>query len=91
MSASSSVYVNGQDELTCQELVELVTDYFEGALSARDRERFEAHISTCVGCTNYLDQMRLTIAIVGRLTPNGVSPEAESDLLALFRDWKRGG
>ncbi|MGN6358798.1 MAG: anti-sigma factor family protein, partial [Thermomicrobiales bacterium] len=56
------------NELSCQELVELVTDYLEGALSAEDRARFEAHLATCRGCTAYVEQMRLTIRLVHRLS-----------------------
>ena len=76
------------DDLTCAELVELVTDYFEGALSARDRERFEQHVVFCGGCSNYLDQMRRTVELTGRLTEADVSPEARDALLASFRTWK---
>ena len=77
--------------ITCQELVELVTDYLEGALSTEQRARFEAHLSTCPGCEDYLQQMRLTIGATGRLTEDSIEPKTRDALLALFRDWKRGG
>jgi anti-sigma factor RsiW len=77
--------------LTCRELVELVTDYLDGALDAGERARFESHIGACDGCTAYLEQMRLTIAVAGTLEPEGVSPEAERDLLRAFQDWRRQG
>jgi anti-sigma factor RsiW len=76
------------EQLSCQELVELVTDYFEDALAFADRERFEAHISRCDGCTKYLEQIRATIRIAGRLEPDTLSPEAERALLDAFRGWK---
>ena len=76
--------------LTCQELVELVNDYLEGALSPDDRQRFEAHLAACGGCQNYLEQMRRTIAATGALTEDTISEEAEDELLRLFRDWKQG-
>jgi anti-sigma factor RsiW len=76
------------EQLSCQELVELVTDYLEGALSAEQRARFDAHLEPCDGCTAYLEQMRVTITLVGRLTPEDVSPEAEAALLGVFRSWK---
>ena len=76
------------EELSCRELVELVTDYFEDALPASDRERFEDHLARCGGCTRYVDQMRATIAAVGRLEPEAIPAEAEDALLAAFRDWK---
>jgi len=76
------------EQLSCQELVELVTDYLEGALSAEQRARFDAHLEPCRGCTAYVEQMRTTIELVGRLTPEYVSAEAEAALLGVFRDWK---
>jgi anti-sigma factor RsiW len=75
--------------LTCQELVELVTDYLEGALPAGERARFEMHLDDCDDCTTYLAQMRRTIDTLGKLEPADLSPEAEAELLALFRDWNR--
>jgi hypothetical protein len=79
-----------EDDLTCKELVELVTAYHEGALSARDRQRFEEHVVFCDGCASYLDGMRRTIEVTGRLTEEDLLPEMERDLLAAFRDWRRG-
>ena len=75
------------EPLACQELVELVTSYFEGALSPAERAAFEHHIGTCDGCGEYVHQMRQTIQLTGQLTPADVSPEAEAVLLAAFRDW----
>jgi anti-sigma factor RsiW len=75
-------------ELSCQELVELVTEYFEGALSPQETLRFEQHAATCKGCGRYLDQMRRTIEIAGHLTPESIAPAAEAELLRAFRDWK---
>ncbi len=76
--------------LACQEMVELVTAYLEGALSADDTARFEAHLADCDGCTRYVEQMRQTIAALGRIPPESLSPQAEAALLEAFRDWKRG-
>jgi anti-sigma factor RsiW len=76
-------------ELSCQELVELVTDYLEDALSAEDRKRFDSHIAHCDGCQRYLEQIKVTVALVGRLTAEQLDPEAEAALLEAFRDWKR--
>jgi hypothetical protein len=81
--------MNTSSALTCRELVELVTDYFEDALTPAERARFEDHVSGCGGCAAYLEQMRQTIALVGRLTEEDVPPEAEGELLLAFRDWKR--
>jgi anti-sigma factor RsiW len=76
-------------EMTCQELVELVTDYLEGALSGRERARFERHIAGCPHCTIYLDQMQITIRTLGRLPEESVSSEARDALLGVFHEWKR--
>ena len=78
-----------EDELTCQELVEIVSDYLEGALSEADRERFDAHLEICEGCRRYLDQMRTTIRVVGTLTEDNLDPGARDQLLQLFREWNR--
>jgi anti-sigma factor RsiW len=76
------------EALSCQELVELVTAYLEGALAAPDRARFEGHLATCGTCRLYVEQMRTTIRLVGRVTVDDLSPEAERDLLAAFRSWR---
>ena len=72
---------------TCQEMVELVTDYLEDSLSWRDRRRFEAHLSGCDHCTEFLQQMRTTVALTGSLAGDDLSPVRQSDMLVLFRRW----
>ena len=62
-------------DLVCQQAVELVTDYLEGALSRRDRRRFEAHLAGCPHCTEYLAQMRETIQLTGRLEPEDLTAQ----------------
>lgn len=79
-----------QTALTCQQLVELVTEYLEGALAPEERTRFDQHLHACEGCTLYVEQMRQTIALTGQLTEQDVPPAAEETLLKIFRDWKRG-
>jgi anti-sigma factor RsiW len=81
--------VSDVEQLSCQELVELVTDYLEGALDPGDLRRFEEHISRCSGCTYYLEQLRQTIRITGTLTRDEITPEAERELLAAFSGWAR--
>jgi predicted anti-sigma-YlaC factor YlaD len=76
------------EDLSCQELVELVTDYLEGAMPAELRVRFERHVAECSGCRTYLEQMRLTIRATGALTVDAVTPEAEQALLEAFRGWR---
>ncbi len=75
----------------CQELVELVTEYLEGTLEPSDRARFAAHIDHCDGCSEYLEQFRETIAVVGHLPPESIDPAAEAKFLEVFRHWQREG
>ena len=74
------------EDLTCAELVELVTDYLEGTLPRRDRRRMEKHLRACDGCTAYLESIRATIAIAGELPPGPVDPHVHDRLLEAFRD-----
>ena len=75
-------------DLTCKELVELITGYLEGTLRGRRRRRFESHLAACDGCTRYLAQMEMTIRVTGTLTEEQVTDEQRSVLLAAFRDWR---
>ena len=75
-------------DLSCQELVELVTDYFGGALTPSDRARFDAHVADCPGCGRYLAQMRATIALAGESRSIEDRPDV-TELLAAFRAWQR--
>ena len=76
-------------ELTCKELVEIITSYLEGALPPNERDRFDRHLVICPHCRNYLDQMRQTIKLAGTLTEDELDPEAKRELLDLFRGWKK--
>ena len=81
----------GEPGLTCAQVVELVTSYLEGGLSEAERARFDAHLSECDGCTNYLDQMRVTIAVVGRVREEDLPDEVKAGLLTAFRGWASSG
>jgi hypothetical protein len=74
-------------ELTCAELVELVTDYLERRLTIRDTERFEEHVAFCDGCSAYFEQIRATIAATGRLREPDIPAELQERLLEAFRGW----
>jgi anti-sigma factor RsiW len=76
------------EDLSCAELVELVTDYIEGGLPQVERARFEEHLTVCEGCVNYLDQMRTTIALTGQLRTDDLSPEMHAELVSAFRGWR---
>jgi anti-sigma factor RsiW len=75
--------------LTCQELVELVTDYLEEKLPPAERVRFEEHLAMCPNCPTYLEQIRRTIRALRMLPEESIAPEARQELLETFRDWKR--
>ncbi|HEY5661843.1 MAG TPA: zf-HC2 domain-containing protein [Gaiellaceae bacterium] len=76
-------------ELACQEVVELVTAYIEDALDSGDRERFEEHLVFCDGCQNYVDQMRTTVRLTGRVEDE-LPAELQAELLEAFRGWRTG-
>jgi len=78
------------NDLSCQELVELITSYLEMTLPLEVTRRFEAHLTGCDGCARYLDQMRRTVTLVSALREVGIPIEAKGRLLAAFRDWKQG-
>jgi len=75
-------------ELTCQELTELITDYLEDAMPAAERARFDEHLSNCPYCRAYLQQMRMTIGTLGRLTPDSIPRPVQDELLRRFRTWR---
>ncbi len=74
--------------IACQEVVELVSDYLEGALPSGERRRFERHLAGCPHCTEYLAQMRETIRLSGRLAPDDLSPQLLADFTELYRRWR---
>jgi predicted anti-sigma-YlaC factor YlaD len=78
-----------ETEMTCKELVELVTDYLEGTLADDVRVKLENHLSGCEGCTHYVEQMRQTIRLAGKVREESLTPDQRDDLLRLFRDWKK--
>jgi anti-sigma factor RsiW len=74
--------------LACQELVELVTSYFDGSLSRSDQRRFRRHIEGCDNCSAYVEQMRLMVEASGLITEDDIDPAARDELLDAFRGWK---
>ena len=75
-------------DIVCQQAVELVTDYLEGALSRWDRRRFEAHLRACPNCSTYLEQIRRTIELTGAMETEELSLEARQDLIDLYWRWR---
>jgi len=78
------------EHLSCLQVVELVTRYLEGELDPETATLFEEHLNFCDGCVGYVDQMRATIAVVGRLEEHDVPPAAREELLTAFRHWRGG-
>lgn len=76
-------------DLTCREVVDLVTDYLEGALPTKDRLDFERHLVWCSWCRDYLDQVRTTIELTGSVQVEEPASPLREQLLEAFRDWKR--
>ena len=75
--------------LTCHEVVELVTDYLEGALPPEVRGRVKEHLALCDGCSTYLEQMRETIRLTGMIREEQIPEEEKQRLLEAFRGWTR--
>jgi anti-sigma factor RsiW len=82
--------VSAEPEISCKELVELVTDYLEDALPVGDRARFDAHLADCPWCVEYVAQIERTISAVGASWRDVEGDAGMAELLELFRDWKRG-
>ena len=76
--------------LVCRQAVELVTDYLDGALPPAQRRRFQAHLTSCRDCPEYLAQIRATIALTGTMAPGGLTPGMRDDFIALYRRWRVG-
>ena len=75
-------------DLGCVDLVELVTDYLEGALDPERREMVQAHLRTCDGCKVYMEQMRETREHLGHVPPDAAEnlpDQARRELLDAFR------
>ncbi|MGH9076268.1 MAG: zf-HC2 domain-containing protein [Acidimicrobiales bacterium] len=86
--------MTGAPPLTCRQLVDAVTDYLDDAMAAPERARFADHLAACANCEAYLDQIRTTIAVAGRLTEGtarqSLGPAAMAELMEAFRTWRRG-
>jgi anti-sigma factor RsiW len=77
-------------DIVCQQAVELVSDYLEGALSRVDRRRYELHLAACPHCSEYLAQIRKTIELTGSVTPDDLTPQVQDEFIALYRQWRAG-
>ena len=77
------------EHITCHEVVELVTEYLEGAMAADQTALFEQHLNFCDGCVWYFEQLKATVEAVGEIREEDISPEAKDRLMGAFRDWRR--
>jgi anti-sigma factor RsiW len=75
-------------EIPCQKVVEMVSDYLDGALSVRDRRRIEHHLAGCPHCSAYLAQMQETLRLTGRLVPDDLTPEMQREFSEIYRRWQ---
>ncbi|HEX6478325.1 MAG TPA: zf-HC2 domain-containing protein [Ktedonobacteraceae bacterium] len=78
------------NEITCKEVVELVTDYLEQTLLPEVQTSFEAHVADCPGCDTYIAQVQQTIAMLRKMTEEQMFPGTREELLEMFREWKKG-
>ncbi len=76
------------DELTCKEVVGLVTEYLEQTLLPAAQARLEQHLADCPGCQTYLQQIQQTIDMLRRLADEPMFPETRQQLLQVFQTWK---
>jgi anti-sigma factor RsiW len=74
--------------MTCREVVELMTDYLDGTLSAADRGRFEGHMTGCDGCRAYLAQLRTARRLMGKVAEEPVPEPLKAELMNAFRNWR---
>jgi anti-sigma factor RsiW len=79
-----------RQDLVCQRVVELVTDYLEGRLNRADRRRFDVHLAGCPHCTEYLAQLRAVIMLTGRITSADLTPPMRAEMISLYRRWQEG-
>ncbi len=77
-------------DIACRDLVEMVTDYLEGTLPPARAAAVQAHLAECEDCTAYVEQMRTTVAVLGRALPEPVDAETRHELMALYRRWQAG-
>lgn len=76
------------EDLTCRELVEVITDYFDGAMSPDEHARFERHLRDCTGCQAVISQFRTMVEVTGHLTEEQISEEQREAMRVVFRGWR---
>ena len=76
-------------DITCRQAVALMTDYLDDALGPDDHALIEAHLAECESCAEHLRQIRITVAVTGRIREEDLNPAAREDLMDLYRRWRR--
>jgi anti-sigma factor RsiW len=79
------------DDFPCDLLVEVITEYLDGAMAPDEARRFEEHISICDGCASVLEQFRIVLRLNGQLGDRdieGVPASQRGPLMQAFRDWQ---
>lgn len=84
------IFFRRRRALVCRNAVALMTDYLEGVLAGRDRDRLEAHLAACPHCSEYLAQLRVTIDTLGAVEPDDLPEEALTELVDLYKRWRAG-
>jgi predicted anti-sigma-YlaC factor YlaD len=77
------------DDITCRELLELLTEYLEGALAPTVEVAVATHLDACEGCRRYLEQLNISIEVTAALREDSVPADVRETLLAAFRSWRR--
>jgi anti-sigma factor RsiW len=75
--------------ISCREVVEIVTDYLDGALSAEDRARMEEHLTACPPCATYVEQIRTTGRLAAAAEADLEQRPDRDALLTAFREFRR--
>ena len=77
--------------IPCNQVVELLTDYLEGALDPEMRRRVEAHLDLCPPCVVFLDQLRATIDSLEEIPVETLPSDTVDALEAAFRSFHSSG
>jgi anti-sigma factor RsiW len=75
--------------LTCLEAVALLTAWLDGALPFDEAAAVQAHLEACPDCARYVDQLRATVAALGQVSVDHLSPATREGLVQAFRSWPR--
>lgn len=88
MIHTASFDMKTRQTMTCANLVELLSDYYSGALDTGTEVRVRWHLLMCRGCRGHLAQLRTTVATVGRIGGDDLDPEFRDRLMEAFENWR---